>query len=63
MDDVPVHNTYPTSRWKVGETITDVYDLTIPPGTPSGPYCLLIILYKPDTLAEVGRAELGTVQL
>jgi hypothetical protein len=63
MDDVPVHNTYPTSRWKVGETIADVYDLAVPPGTPPGQYRLLVILYQPDTLAEVGRAELGTVQL
>jgi hypothetical protein len=63
VDGVPVHNIYPTSRWKVGETITDVYDLTVPPDTPSGPYRLLVILYEPDTLAEVGRAELGTVQL
>jgi hypothetical protein len=63
VDDVPVHNTYPTSRWKTGETLTDVYDLTVPPDTPSGQYRLLVILYEPDTLAEVGRAELGTVQL
>ena len=63
IDDVPVHNTYPTSRWKAGETIADVYDLTVTPGTPSGQYRLLVILYEPDTLAEVGRAELGTVQL
>jgi hypothetical protein len=63
IDNVPVHNTYPTSRWKAGETITDVYDLTVPPDTPSGQYRLLVILYGPDTLAEVGRAELGTVQL
>jgi addiction module RelE/StbE family toxin len=48
---------------KAGETITDVYDLTVPPDTPSGQYRLLIILYEPDTLAEVGRAELGKVHL
>ena len=63
IDDVPVHNTYPTSRWKAGEIITDVYDLTVPPDTPSGQYRLLIILYEPDTLAEAGRAELGEVHL
>jgi len=60
-DNVPVHNTYPTSRWKMGEIIADVYDLAIPPATPPGPYRLLVILYEPDTLAEVGRAELGTL--
>ena len=62
VDNVPVHNTYPTSGWKTGEPIADVYDLAVPPDTPSGPYRLLVILYEPDTLAEVGRAELGTVQ-
>jgi hypothetical protein len=63
VDGVPVHNTYPTSRWKAGETITDVYDLIVPPDTPSGQYRLLVILYEPDTLAEVGRVDLGTVKL
>jgi hypothetical protein len=63
VDDVPVHNTYPTSHWKAGETIADVYDLTVPPDAPPGQYHLLVILYEPDTLAEVGRAELGTVRL
>ena len=47
----------------MGETIADVYDLAVPPGTPSGQYRLLVVLYGPDTLAEVGRAELGAVQL
>jgi hypothetical protein len=60
---VPVHNTYPTSRWKASENITDVYDLAVPLDTSSGQYHMLIILYEPDTLAEVGRAELGTIQL
>jgi hypothetical protein len=46
----------------VGETIADVYDLAVPLDTPPGQYHLLVILYEPDTLAEVGRAELGTVQ-
>jgi hypothetical protein len=63
LDDVPVHNTYPTSRWKTGETLTDVYDLAVSSDTAPGPYRLLVILYEPDTLAEVARAELGTVQL
>jgi hypothetical protein len=63
VDSVPVHNTYPTSRWKAGETLADVYDLAVPPDTLPGQYRLLVILYEPDTLAEVGRAELGTVQL
>jgi hypothetical protein len=47
----------------MGETIADVYDLAVPRDTPSGQYRLLVVLYDPATLAEVGRAELGTVQL
>ena len=62
VDGVPVHNTYPTSRWKAGETITDVYDLTVPLDTAPGQYRLMVILYEPDTLAEVRRVELGTVK-
>ncbi|MDH4135404.1 MAG: hypothetical protein OEW09_01620 [Anaerolineae bacterium] len=58
---MPAHNTYPTSRRKAGETLADVYDLSVPPDAPSGQYRLLVILYEPDTLSEVGRAELGTV--
>ncbi len=60
-DRVPVHDTYPTRLWRPGEAIADVYDIPILPGAPPGQHPLLVIVYDPATGAEVGRAELGTL--
>lgn len=61
-DAVPVHFAYPTSDWRPGEIITDVYDLTLAPDTPSGKYRPLIIWYDPGRNAEeVGRIELEAI--
>ncbi|MCC7352865.1 MAG: hypothetical protein IT330_03835, partial [Anaerolineae bacterium] len=57
VDDVPVHNTYPTRAWQAGETVLDGYDLPLPRGAGPAAYRLLIILYDPATGAEVSRAE------
>lgn len=60
-DAVPVHFAYPTSRWKVGETIADGYDLQLPAGV-FGTFTPLIILYDPaNGAAEVGRVTLPPV--
>lgn len=56
-DDVPVHNTYPTSAWQGGETVLDGYDLLLPREAASAPSRLLVILYEPASGAEMGRAE------
>ncbi|MEM7029631.1 MAG: DUF2723 domain-containing protein [Chloroflexota bacterium] len=59
MDKTPVHFAYPTSAWRSGEFVTDVYDLTLPPDMVSGEYSPLIILYDPaNNAAEVGRITL-----
>ena len=59
VDQVPVHFAYPTTAWRSGEYITDVYDLTVEANAPPGPYTPLIILYDPaNNAAEVGRGEL-----
>ena len=57
VDDVPVHNTYPTRAWQADEMVLDGYDLPLPRGAGPAPYRLLIILYDPASGAEVGRAE------
>ncbi len=63
-DAVPVHFAYPTTAWRPGEFIADVYDLALPAGLPPGQYTPLLILYDPEQgAAEVGRLELAAVAL
>ena len=63
-DAVPVHFAYPTTAWRSGEFITDVYDLTLPPDLPPGDYTPLIILYDPAQGAtEVARLALTPIRL
>lgn len=58
-DKIPVHFAYPTSAWRAGEFITDVYDIPLPDGAISGEYNPLLILYDPaNHAAEVGRVML-----
>ena len=59
VDNVPVHFAYPTSAWRVGEYISDVYDLPPPPDLAPGQYRPLLILYDPaNNAAEVGQITL-----
>jgi hypothetical protein len=63
-DAVPVHFAYPTTAWRPGEFIADVYDLALPAGLPPGEYTPLLILYDPaQGAAEVGRLALDKVVL
>jgi hypothetical protein len=60
-DGQPVHSGYSTQSWRVGETVTDVYDLLAPIGTPPGLYDLDIGLYNRETqqLLTVGSTRPG----
>ena len=62
-DRVPVHFTYPTTAWVPGERVEDVYDLALPPGAPSGPYGVRVILYRAADGSEVGSLDLPTVEI
>jgi hypothetical protein len=63
-DAVPVHFAYPTTAWRAGEFIMDVYDLALPTGLPADNYTPVIILYDPGRdAAEVGRATLPALPL
>ena len=63
-DRVPVHFAYPTTRWRPGETVSDVYDLALPADLAAGMYSPLLIWYDPaQNAAEVGRIELEAVSL
>lgn len=55
-DSIPVHNAYPTTAWRAGEVVQDVYDLPLP--EPSHVIDrVLIILYDPIDLHEIDRVE------
>ncbi|MBN1991925.1 MAG: DUF2723 domain-containing protein [Anaerolineae bacterium] len=61
-DAAPVHFAYPTTAWRPGEIVSDVYDLTLPVDSPPGPYTPLLIWYDPaQNATEVGRVELKPV--
>jgi hypothetical protein len=63
-DAVPVHFAYPTTAWRHGEFITDVYDLVLPATLQPGEYTPVIILYEPTQgAAEVGRLTLPPMHL
>ena len=51
QDVMPQQNQYPTSRWLSDEVVTDSYQITLPPDTPTGSYRLEIGLY----IAETGQ--------
>ncbi|MCA9981683.1 MAG: hypothetical protein KDD89_12640, partial [Anaerolineales bacterium] len=46
VDAWPLQGTYPTSAWRVGETITDPYQLALPPDLPPGEYQLILGFYR-----------------
>lgn len=54
VDDVPVHNTYPTTFWSPGERVVDVYDVPEPERGKD----ILVILYRAHTGEEVARVTL-----
>ena len=63
VDAEPVANTYPTTAWRPGEIITDVYEIPLPAGLPPGNYTPTIVVYDPAAGLELGRAQLAPVPL
>ncbi len=63
-DAAPVHFAYPTTAWRSGEYIPDVYDLKLPEGLSTDTYTPLLILYDPaENAAEVARLTLSPLTL
>ena len=60
-DEWPVHNAYHTVFWRPGETIADVYDVPLPPNTASDGLRVLLIVYRAESGAEVGRIDAGSL--
>ncbi|HNS50626.1 MAG TPA: hypothetical protein PKO09_05535 [Anaerolineae bacterium] len=64
-DSWPCGGFCPTHEWRPGQIVVDVHDITIPPGSPPGPYRAAVGLYAGETgerLAVTGRDD-GTVYL
>lgn len=58
----PQGGTNPTSEWRIGETIVDSYQISIPPTAAPGEYQIRVGLVDPNTnsrlpIAEAGRAK------
>jgi hypothetical protein len=62
--DLKLSVPYPTSAWRSGEIISDVYDLTLPVTLPPGRYTPRLIWYNPsENAAEVARIDLEPLTL
>ncbi len=59
-DEAPVRGLYPPSRWERGEYVSDVKNILIPAGTPSGTYVVKMILLNADTkIAQTDKVSIG----
>jgi len=56
-DQMPRQGTYPTSRWRPGEVVTDAYAIVLPDERPPGDYALEVGLF----IAETGQRLAVTV--
>ncbi len=56
-DAEPVHRARPTTTWRAGERIVDVYDLPLR-APAQGPFTPLLILYRAADGRELGRLTL-----
>jgi LysM repeat protein len=58
-DAAPANGMRPTTRWQIGEPVTDAHALLLPPNLPEGDYWLVAGLYDPNTLLRLGSVTLG----
>lgn len=63
LDRRPVLDAYPTKSWRVGEYISDTYDLPVLLGAAPGDYRLQVTLYDPNTGRVHGQTDLTNVTL
>jgi hypothetical protein len=57
QDAVPVHWAFPTTAWRPGEVIGDVYDFAFAEDFPVDELVPQVILYRAADGTEVGRFE------
>jgi hypothetical protein len=53
QDNEPVSGTRPTSTWRSGEVLEDVYALRVAPHAPAGSYTIEVGMYDPATVARL----------
>jgi hypothetical protein len=61
-DSQPAYGFYPTSMWREGETVPDIYRLPFSTPPHDGNYLLSVALYDPSTLATVGNPKVFPLQ-
>jgi hypothetical protein len=49
LDQQPLNNLWPTSRWQPNQPLADPYGIPIAPDAPPGQYQLLVGMYQPQT--------------
>jgi hypothetical protein len=59
QDNEPVNGARPTTTWRSGEVIEDVYALHVTPGAPPGTYTVEVGLYDPATLRRLRVLDEG----
>lgn len=52
QDNEPLNGTYPTTRWRPGERVSDPYAFALPADLPPGEYLVEVGLYR---LSDMGR--------
>ncbi len=63
-DHVPGETEYPSSKWRVGGTIQDQFDIELDPNLETGNYKIMLRVYDPSSGEEVGElTEVGEIRI
>ncbi len=53
QDSQPLDGDYPTSHWRVNETVIDVHNVELPPDLPPGQYGVWVGMYQMETMERL----------
>ncbi|MBI5301923.1 MAG: DUF2723 domain-containing protein [Chloroflexi bacterium] len=62
VDHRPVNGAYPTTAWRVGEIITDTYDVPLFLGVTPGAYAVNVTMYDASSNAVLGQRDIAPLQ-
>lgn len=63
-DHIPGEAEYPSSKWRVGETIQDQFDIELNPTIRTGTYRVMLRVYEPSSSTELGDlTAIGQVEI